>query len=200
MRTSKKVTETVERKVAALLLQDRRYSGEYLKREVEKQLKKEGKNYKFTARTYNNVKKRILPNITISNPLDEKWSIGACEKNNIPDDMIPMLMDEARLFLGKMNLSIRQARWMSRLRILVAELIIKYKDDKIRGSMLFQIANLYAFEESISESLGNKYFNSGELDEIIFVKEYPRYCDFETALDTEGWNHAREQYELVWCL
>ena len=62
--------------------------------------------------------------------------------------------------------------------------------------MLFQIANLYAFEESISESLGHKYLNSSELDEIIFVKEYPRYCDFKTALDTEGWNHAREQYEL----
>ena len=42
MRVKKKVTDTVERKVAALLLQDPEYSAKYLKREVEKTLKKEG--------------------------------------------------------------------------------------------------------------------------------------------------------------
>ena len=60
MRVKKKVTDTVERKVAALLLQDPEYSAKYLKREVEKTLKKEGKT-NFTARTYSTIKRGYCP-------------------------------------------------------------------------------------------------------------------------------------------
>jgi len=239
MRVKKKVTATVERKVAALLLEDNEYSGEYLKREVEKALKKEGKNYSFTARTYSSIKKRILPNIHSDNVLDQKWSMGACEKFNIPDSMVPLLMEFTRLiwkekewekqfdnlsddemdmamskipipeeFLGHNKLTIREARWMSWLRPLVEKLTDKYKDDTIDDALLknvplfdnssskyilqyllYDIAGFYAFEEEIDESLGHKKFDSSEIDEILFVKEYAHYSDFHMAMN-EGFSHT----------
>lgn len=161
MRVKQKVTEVVEKKVAAFLLKDPEYTAKNLKREVEKALREDGKTYKFTERTYNNIKNRILPNITKDNPLDQKWSIGACEKNNIPDDMIPLLMEQMKVFrrfdeLKKQlphlsyaelealpseqtegyfelerPLTVRAARWMARLKPLVDKLIEKYKNDDV---------------------------------------------------------------------
>jgi len=218
MKVKKKVTETVERKVAALLLQDPQFSARYLKREAEKALKKEGKSYNFTERTYSTIKKRILPNISPDDPLDQKWSIGICEENNIPDYMIPLIIEKIKLFdiireyLGSSwqghphdddgwleiewpPISIRMARWMSRLKSAVDMLIDEYKNlkpepprtnkerDSIIYWLLYNIAQVYARTERINSSLGNTYFDTSETDKLYFLTDYETAFDLQKELE-----------------
>jgi hypothetical protein len=224
MRTKKKVTEAVEKRVAALLVQDREYTAKELKREVEKSLKKDGKNYKFTERTYNNIKNRILPNISSNNPLDKEWSLGACEEYRIPNSLVPLLIEYSKLIsrarqLDKQyfsdekfrtsleahiiewpvdmediptSMTIRQVRWMSHLNALVEKLREKYKNDEIDSKLtlrkyapfwlLYQVAEVYADMEKISESLGNEHFDTTEIDDLLFNQDYPTYNNFYWAI------------------
>jgi hypothetical protein len=230
MRIKKRVTETVRKQVAALLVNDRELSATELKSKTEKVLK--GKKYQFTVRTYSNIKKNILPNIDPNEAIDQEWTIGDCEENHIPDSMIPRLMQNAKViyrarkwgepydhlsdkeydaymaahnvdypeeFMGiPISLTVRQARWMSRLNSLVDKLIEKYKNDKIdpeltgRGKytllwLLYDVAETYADSEKINEALGNKHFNTDELDEILFKKDYPTYNNFFWAMHEISW-------------
>ena len=90
MRIKKRVTAVVKKQVAALLVQDRELSAPELKSKTEKALKGGSKKYRFTVRTYSNIKKKILPNIDPNEAIDQEWSIGDCEENHIPDSMIPL--------------------------------------------------------------------------------------------------------------
>jgi hypothetical protein len=227
MRIKKKVTETVEKKVAALLREDPGYSASFIKRETEKALKKEGKPYNFTARTYSTIKKRVLGNIHIDDPLDEQWSIGDCDKYNIPDDMIPIIMEKRKVLkkifekvassepcdphddggwleIEMPPMTIRVARWMSRLKPSVDILIEKHKNDDVDSSgiidnddpsqiikekesffywLLYNIAQMYAYLEKISELLGHKRFDSSEADQLFFLKDYKNYGELEVELE-----------------
>ena len=230
MRIKKRVTETVKKQVAALLVNDRELSAPELKSKTEKTLK--GKKYRFTVRTYSNIKKNILPNIDPNEAIDQEWSIGGCEENQIPDRMIPLLMENAKViwrakkwgepyehlsdkeydaymathdvdcpeeFMAiPISLKIRQARWMSRLNPLVDKLIEKYKNDKIdpeltgRGKytlfwLLYDVAETYADMEKINKALGNKHFNTDEIDEVLFKKDYPTYNNFFWAMHEISW-------------
>jgi hypothetical protein len=212
MRVNTKVTEEIEKKVSALLLRDPNYTAKYIKKEVENEFNIEGKNYAFTERTYINIKNRILAHMPSENQLDQKWSIGACRINNIPDDMIPVLLEVEQVHWkhvalgerqdGPAKITVRQAIWMSILRPKVNALIERYKQDVapetpagndrkykyfskeyILKWMLYWVAVMYAEQEQISELLGHKYYDTSGIDEIVFLREHLHYSDFIDAID-----------------
>ena len=69
-------------------------------------------------RTYQSKILEIKDYLKKSDPLDKPWTIGACEKYGIPGDMIPHLIELQKLDREPPQLpplTIRQARWFSRL-------------------------------------------------------------------------------------
>ena len=115
-RKRRRVNEIVKNEAASVLLDNPHPTANELKREVEKRLKKKGYNYKFTQRTYLNIKNEILPNLG-DKPIDQPWSIGAFTEyhDKLSLDSIPILI-KMNQFKGLQKFSIRQAIWASRLR------------------------------------------------------------------------------------
>lgn len=96
---SKNVNDVVRNAVAEALLVNPEYTARELKREAEKILRQKGFNYKYTERTYLNLKKELSPKAGPTD-LDKPWTIGCCVKANIPAEMIPKLLWEKE-FLQK---------------------------------------------------------------------------------------------------
>ena len=150
--------------------------------------------------------------------MDQTCSVGACDKYKIPDEMIPLIIEKVKLFniiienMGSSEqgdphdddgwleiewppMTIRVARWMSRLKSSVDILVEKYKNDDVdpprtikeRESflywLLYNIAQVYAHLERISDSLGHEYFDSSETDQLFFMKDYGNYNDFQKELE-----------------
>lgn len=150
------------------------------------------------------------------NQMDQKWSIGACRINHIPDDMVPVLLEFEQVHLTYVRLgersdspaiiTVRQAIWMSILRSKVNKLIERYKQDVMPDTsagdrkeyqlkrMLFWVAVLYAEQEQISESLGHKYYDTSGIDEIVFLREHPHCSDFVQAID-EAYHYSVQKEE-----
>jgi hypothetical protein len=104
------VDSLVEKEVADLLLKNPDFTGEELKRKVEKNLK--SFHYNFTERTYQNIKSKLLPNINKYKELDRPWSIGATIKE-VSNDALPSIIEIQTLakMLFRNQISVRQARW-----------------------------------------------------------------------------------------
>ena len=49
--------------------------------------------------------------------------------------------------------------------------------------LLYNIAQVYAHLERISDSLGHEYFDSSETDQLFFMKDYGNYNDFQKELE-----------------
>lgn len=183
----RKANGKVEEVVADILINNRDVTARELKRDVEKELKKRGYNYRFTERTYLNIKARILPNLGNS-PIDETWTIGACIEYSIPSEYISHLLyeqkqrsmaldkwgadykflypeadsAEAEKYAAGKLLTIRQARWFAKLYPFVKEIAVKqYPDDiKKQHNCVAIFARLYAHREHIAESLGKSHPNT----------------------------------------
>jgi len=156
MRKGKNTQSNVEIMAATVLLDNPRLSAPKLKAETERRLRKKGEVFdELTVRTYYTYKTNIKSNTKSDNPLDEQWSIAACEKYNIPDDMIPILIENVKLFsviidymgtgekgdphdddgwieMECPRVTIRIAKRMSRLKTSVDVLIEKYKNQDIK--------------------------------------------------------------------
>jgi hypothetical protein len=135
---SKTVNGIVKKTVADLLLKNPDYSAKELKRESEKLLKDKGFSYKFTDRTYLKIKTELLKNKNEIDPnLDVPWSIGSI-KHDIPADMIPVLIQMQQVAQKRgLKMTVRQARWFSRLYPMVQKMSRKhYKDTNIADVLL----------------------------------------------------------------
>ena len=129
----------------------------------EKRLKKQGYNYKFTERTYLNIKNELLPNLS-DKPIDQPWSIGACAEyySRISPESIPILM-KINEIKGLQKFSIRQAIWVSRLYPLILE---TYKEDEKFTEDIWTWSSAYAHFERVSELTGSK-LDTSELDKAL---------------------------------
>lgn len=124
----------------------------------------------------------VWENITPS-VLDQPWSIGICAKYEIPPDIVPTLI-ECEKIEGK-KFTIREARWMDRLKPAVYEMVKKeFPKDSPLG-FLTNIAYQYSHKEKIYELMSPKSdttdkekvkdiqevrFDTTELDNDIFFK------------------------------
>ena len=116
-------------------------------------------------------------NKPLNSPLDNPWSIGACLKYDIPGDMIPCLVKVKQIFEGtnikfppSFSLTIRLARWFSRLFPSIEKLIQAKKPDCSEMKNLgyhFLIAEQYAGLERLSAQLGRDCPDTSDLDIII---------------------------------
>ncbi|MFC1869869.1 hypothetical protein ACFLYE_01195 [Chloroflexota bacterium] len=113
-------------------------------------------------------------------PLDTPWTIGACEKYNISGDMIPRLLELKRIEASRpvdirelekefpcFSLTIRVARWFSRLYSLVDKLMDAQQPEApelLRLGSHYIIAEQYAEAERLSEVKGKDCPDTSELD------------------------------------
>ena len=146
-----------------------------------------GSKYIPKERTiYNIIQKN--KNKVIFNPIDSPWSIGCCEKYNIPADIIPTLIKYEQS--GQPKFTIRQAKWFSRLKPIVFEMSAKKypladclaglpttgpvripaPDNDSRFYLLALIAFQYAGAEELSEMEGKPYPDTSGLDSYIFTE------------------------------
>ncbi len=158
------VNRIVKDEVASVLLDKPNSTAIELKREVEKRLKKKGYNYKFTDRTYLNIKNGLLPNLG-DKPIDQPWGIGACAEyyDRISPESIPILMRVEQL-KGLQTFSIRQAIWVLRLYPLIME-TYNNEDEKFKED-IWAWSLVYAHMERVSE-LTNSKLDTSELDQEL---------------------------------
>ncbi len=154
----------VKDEAASVLLDKRTSTAFELKREVEKRLKKKGYNYKFTDRTYLNIKNSLLPNLG-DKPIEQPWGIGACAEyyDRISPESIPILMRVEQL-KGLQTFSIRQAIWVSRLYPLIME-TYNNEDEKFKVD-IWAWSSTYAHMERVSEMTNSK-LDTSELDQAL---------------------------------
>ena len=117
------------------------------------------------------------------NPIDSPWSIGSCEKYNIPADIIPTLIELEQL--GQPKFTIRQAKWFAKLKPVVFEMSAAkrpledclsgltlssapHKDSRL--ALLAIIAYQYAGYEQISELEDEQHPDTSDLDFTIFTE------------------------------
>ena len=115
--------------------------------------------------------------------LDSPWSIGSCEKHNIPADIISSLIEYEQV--GGPKLTNRQAKWFAKLKPLVFEMsaakrplegwlsgltqtAAPHKDSRL--DLLAIIAYQYAAHEQIVELEGDKHQDTSDLDFEIFTQ------------------------------
>jgi hypothetical protein len=135
-------------------------------------------------------KERAIYNIIQKNrdkvifePLDAPWSIGSCEKYNIPADIIVLLVEYEQS--GQPKFTIRQARWFARLKPLVYEMsATKRPLENVLSrlqknpaylfdshlALLAIVAREYSWLEELSQVGGVPYFDTSEIDFTIFTK------------------------------
>lgn len=124
----------------------------------------------------------------IFDPIDSPWSIGSCEKYNIPADIIPTLIEHEQV--GQPKFTIRQARWFARLKPVVYEMSAAKRplEDCLSGlaqtglvripaphndsrlALLAIITYQYAAQEQLSELEGEQYPDTSGLDSYIFTE------------------------------
>jgi hypothetical protein len=177
-----------------LLLKKNDVDGKLSAKDIrEKLLKiyKGSKKYIPKERAIYNIIKKNKDKVIIS-PLDSPWSIGCCEKYNIPADIIPTLIEYEQV--GQPKFTIRQARWFARLKPVVYEMsaakrpledslaglsIVTTEGDKIgvpaphndlRLALLAIIAYQYAAEEQVSELESEQYADTSDSDFTIFTE------------------------------
>ncbi len=146
---------------------------------------------------------RLISEVRNKQPseLDQPWSIGVCEKYNIPPDIIPVLVKELQFrtntefkTLGQ-ELTIREARWFARLYPVVEALTRKQfpHDPEMGLRFLPLVASCYAQRERACELMNEQYPDTSELDRILFVNE-----DLSSdALFEAWWRMCSEQEQEI---
>lgn len=120
MPQGKLVPRPIKEKVKDLLYKDSKLTGKELKAQVEAE--PEFAETKYTERTYQNIKKEVLPQVHVVKAAvpERAWSLGALslpEFSNLPSSVVRKIMEFQRIEKqGKdQALTIRQARWIARL-------------------------------------------------------------------------------------
>jgi len=117
------------------------------------------------------------------NPIDSPWSIGSCEKYNIPADIISTLIEYEQV--GQPKFTIREAKWFAKLKSVVFEMsaakrpledvlsglaLITVPHNDSRLALLTIITYQYAGHEQRSELRGEQYLDTSHLDFTIFTE------------------------------
>ena len=135
-------------------------------------------------------KERAIYNIIQKNrekvkvdPIDSPWSIGSCEKYNIPADIISTLIEYEQV--GQPKFTIRQAKWLARLKPVVYEMsaakrpledllsgleLVPAPHNDSRLALLAIITYQYAGHEQLSELEDEQYPDTSDLDFTIFTE------------------------------
>ena len=187
MKKKKIANGIVESEVADALLDNPKYTAGELKRIVEKELKRRGYNYRFTERTYLNIKNRLLPNLG-EKPMDRPWTIGCCIKYDIsPDVIVP---HQQQLLTLNRFLTIRRARWYSKLHPVIFPLLEKaYPQQPSQNQLrLHQISSFYTRMEQIAEISGEDYPDTRVLDDMFIFNQ-----DFSFRISLRIWQGLYRQ-------
>jgi len=109
---------------------------------------------------------------------DKPWSIGASVKYGLPPEANRDLLDiwRASLAMGS-PISIRQAKWIVHIRNLFYEPISTgntYSDKVNRNLWLIRQSWLYSLLERASQIIGEKYFDTTNLDAASFIPNWER--------------------------
>ncbi len=167
-----------------LLLKKNDVDGKLSAKAIRERLKKmhPGSKYIPKERAIYNIIQKNKEKLEF-NPIDSPWSIGSCEKYNIPADIIPTLIELEQL--GKTKFTIRQARWFARLKPVVFEMsaakrpledvlsglaLITVPHNDSRLALLTIITYQYAGHEQYSELGGEQYLDTSHLDFTIFTE------------------------------
>ena len=171
MRTRKKVADVIENQVAKLLLENKKYTAKELRHKVEKAIY--GK-YRFTERTYSNIKKKMLQSL-IDKPEDELWSLGACLKYHIPTDIIPLLMEWHDIE----PFTVRIARWAAIIHPIATtkQTLQRMYPGNLLTAFVFHVARQYAERERIAEIMKRPFPDTLELDRLYFIINEPHLID-----------------------
>jgi hypothetical protein len=112
------------------------------------------------------------------NPLEKSWGLGILSKNkdDFPPELISVIIEMKKLKMrddweGSRDLTIRQAQWIARLYPLIKEIHSRKYSNKDCLLMVWMISDIYAKREEMDEIVGEKYFDSSDLDEEIFISE-----------------------------
>lgn len=190
MKKKRMVNDLIRGIVGRVLLQNPDCTAGELKKATERELKRRRyKDYRFTERTYLNLKKEIAPNIG-PKPEDVPWTVGSCIAYGIPGDLIPLLLEEqkhrlesraelialasksgydpeyARDVTGHEVLTIRQAKWFCRLHPTVSELakrLFPGEPEKQR-SRLSIVSSQYARREQVAQLLDKAHPDTADID------------------------------------
>ena len=112
----------------------------------------------------------ILPE---SKRLDEPWSIGASVNFGISPEANRDLFDIWRVSLAiDQPISIRQARWIVYLRTLYPYAVDSYSVKVSRNLWLISQSWLYSIRERVSEIMGEKHFDTTDLDSASFMSPW----------------------------
>jgi hypothetical protein len=109
---------------------------------------------------------------------DKPWSIGASVKYRLPSEANRDLFDIWRASLAIGNpISIRQAKWIVHIRNLFHEPMSTgnaYSDKVNRNLWLIRQSWLYSLLERASQIIGEKYFDTSNLDAASFMFNWER--------------------------
>lgn len=168
-----------------LLLKKNDVGGKLSVRAIREQLLKMHPGSKYIPKEraiYNVIQKN--KETVIFNPIDSPWSIGSCEKYNIPADIISNLIAFEQLG-GHFKFTIRYAKWFARLKPVVFEMsaakrpledalsgvkLMRAPENDSRLNLLAIITLQYAGHEQLSELRGELYPDTSHLDTTIFTK------------------------------
>jgi len=111
--------------------------------------------------------------------LEKPWCIGACTYYNIPTDVIPVLIKIQKLKAEYGNeeemskvLTLREARWISRLYHVAKPLISELPDVEENDILWLDfIASSYVQRERVSEQMNEQYPDTTDLDKLYFYSE-----------------------------
>jgi hypothetical protein len=169
MSIKKRVTNVTRAQVAKLLLKNPDYTAKGLKKEVEKLL---NRKYRYTERTYLNIKKELLANFR-DDVKDKPWTIGSCIKCDIPANIIPLL-STIQGYATKYDkpLTSRTAQWIGKLYQLAMdteEIQAIYNDNRIGFAVfVLRVAEQYAEKERVADMMEEPFPDTGDLDELYF--------------------------------
>jgi len=167
-----------------LLLKKNDVDGKLSAKDIREKLLKihPGSKYIPKERAIYNIIQKNREKVKVD-PIDSPWSIGSCEKYNIPADIISSLIEYEQV--GGPKLTNRQAKWFAKLKPVVFEMsaakrplegwlsgltqtAAPHKDSRL--DLLAIIAYQYAAHEQIAELEGDKHQDTSDLDFEIFTQ------------------------------
>lgn len=167
-----------------LLLKKNDVDGKLSAKDIREKLLKihPGSKYIPKERAIYNIIQKNREKVKVD-PIDSPWSIGSCEKYNIPADIISTLIEYEQV--GQPKFTIRQAKWFAKLKPVVFEMSAAkrpledwlsgltlssapHKDSRL--ALLAIIAYQYAGYEQISELEDEQHPDTSDLDFTIFTE------------------------------
>jgi hypothetical protein len=205
-----KVTSNIEKELFKLLTKEndvdkkKKHPAKWYRDQVSKSLKL-AETDNPSLRSYENFIHDLKKNIKVPNDLDNQWSIGSSIRYDIPADIIPKII-ELEVIFGhrvteedpRVSLSIRSVRWMAKLYHSIINLvtslfpeIVRETTNNIPKYFIYEISQIYAYEEYINEHTEKQDFNTCDLDRLFFLSA--EFWEFNTGEYEKYLRHCKEE-------